>query len=189
MKKLVSVLMVLAMSVSLLFQTSAGTFKENGATKVPTSMSYKDIKHFADVVADVRGREAIIVNAVPYNGDPVTWIARVGVASDNGGYVFDDYVITTCPYGIDPVTNTVNTLPFLNVEEGRAIFGTSWYYFGIFDDVTHASCGFGIAERIKRWSETTDLSFTGISQRGIGYTGSYKEICSSNFIEEHTITS
>ena len=187
MKKIVCLILASVMSLSILISSNAGSFTPQGYTRVPTSISYKDISHLADVVADVRGKETIIVNATSYQGKPTTWIARIGVATESGEYEYDDYAITTCPYGLDPNTNTVNTLPFSSIDEGRAMYGTSWYYFGIFDDLTNSICGFGIAERIKRWSEYSDLSYTGSCARGIAYTGLFPEACSVTFIQEHTI--
>ena len=66
------------------------------------------------------------------------------------------------------------------------MYGPSWYYFGLFDDVTHNICGFAIAERLRRWPAWDDMTFSGVTKRNIGYSGTYTENPRYSFIEEHT---
>lgn len=143
------------------------------------------------------GKQATILNAVRYNGSATNWIIRIGFengTNESGEKVFNnvgDYAITVYPYARDPKTDEITTLPFRNDDEANAYFARandvnrSWFYFGLFDDVDHNSCGFAVAERIKRWADWKDLSFSGTTGRGVHYAGSYTEGSSPNFLNEH----
>ena len=190
MKKfLISVLLIGAMLVSMLSSVNAANYTggyivNNIMTKSPTYISYEDIARLAEVATEATGKQATIVNATRFNGSDTTWIVRLAYgdsAYENAG----DYVLTVFPYSWDTVAGQVVSLPFKNKEEGTALYGSSWYYFGLFDDVTHNICGFAVAERIKRWPRWDELSFSGVTYRKIGYPGSYTEPCSYQFIEEH----
>lgn len=188
-KRIISLVLALTFVFATVLSTNAATFSQGAAvgtvtTKNPTSISYKDISRLAELATTVRGKQAKIVNATRYNGSNTTWVARLNFG-DGGDQCAADFVLTVIPYSWDSVKLSVTSLPFSNVEEGTAKFGPCWYYFGLFDDATHQSCGFAIAERIKRWPNWDDLTFSGVTYRGVSYTGSYTEGCDSAFIEKH----
>lgn len=146
------------------------------------------------------GKQATVLNAVRYNGSATNWIIRIGFdagKNESGEQIFNnvgDYAITVYPYARDPKTDEITTLPFRSDDEANAYFakagdlyGTnrSWFFFGLFDEVDHNSCGFAVAERIKRWADWKDLSFSGTTGRGVHYAGSYTEGSSQNFLNEH----
>lgn len=163
---------------------TGGSIVGNVLTKTPTAISYADIARLAEVATEANGKQASIVNATKYNGSNTTWIVRLcyGNTYENAA----DYVLTVIPYSWDTVAGKVVSLPFANMEEGRAMYGPSWYYFGLFDDVTHNICGFAIAERLRRWPAWDDMTFSGVTKRNIGYSGTYNEHPRYSFIEEHT---
>ncbi len=180
---------ILVNTLVLGFSANAATFTggnvvNNVITKVPTSITYEDLTRLESVATDATGKQAYIVNATKYNGSDSTWIVRL--AFGNGTYENGaDYVITLLPYSSDVNTQQVVSLPFKDIAEGTEIYGTSWFYFGLFDNDTHNICGYGLAERIKRWPRWDDLSFTGTSKRKNTYTGSYTEVCNSMFLADH----
>lgn len=182
-KRIISLVLALSFVFASVMSANAASFSQNGAAKTPTAITYKDITRLQDLASSTRGKQAKIVNAVRYNGSNTTWVVRLNFG-EAGDQCAADFVITTYPYGRNPKTQEINTLPFGNVEEGTAYFGPCWYFFGVFDDVTHNSCGFCVAERIKRWPDWKDLSFSGVTARGVGYTGSYPQTC-DEFVADH----
>lgn len=180
-----SMTMVLLTAMSANAATyTGGNVVGNVLTKTPTAISYADIARLAEVATETNGKQASIVNATKYNGSNTTWIVRLcyGNTYENAA----DYVLTVIPYSWDTVAGKVVSLPFANLEEGKAMYGSSWYYFGLFDDVTHNICGFAIAERLRRWPAWDDMTFSGITKRNISYSGTYSENPRYSFIEEHT---
>ena len=186
-------LIVLSLSVTMVLLTvmsvnaatyTGGNIVGNVLTKTPTAISYADIARLAEVATEANGKQASIVNATRYNGSNTTWIVRLcyGNTYENAA----DYVLTVIPYSWDTVQGKVVSLPFANIEEGKTMYGPSWYYFGLFDDVSHNICGFAIAERLRRWPAWDDMTFSGITKRNIGYSGTYSEKPRYSFIEEHT---
>lgn len=186
-------LIVLSLSVTMVLLTvmsvnaatyTGGNIVGNVLTKTPTAISYADIARLAEVATEANGKQASIVNATRYNGSNTTWIVRLcyGNTYENAA----DYVLTVIPYSWDTVQGKVVSLPFANIEEGKTMYGPSWYYFGLFDDVSHNICGFAIAERLRRWPAWDDMTFSGITKRNIGYSGTYSEQPRYSFIEEHT---
>lgn len=187
-KRIVSLVLALTFVFASVFTANAATFSQGTTygtitTKNPTSMSYKDVGRLAEIASSVRGKTARVVNATRYNGSNNTWIARLQF--DGADQCAADFVLTTFPYSWDSATETVTSLPFKNVEEGTAMYGPCWYYFGLFDDATHQSCGFALAERIKRWPSWTDMTFSGQTSRGVHYTGAYTAPSDNAFIEAH----
>lgn len=184
MKRIVSLVLAASFVFASVFSVSAASYVQNGTVKTTTFISYKDLNRLTEVATTEKGKQCRIVNAQKYNGSDTTWIVRLSFAGETA-----DYAITCFPYGRDPKTQEITTLPFKSKEEGNAWAcngqKTSWFYFGLFDDVMHNSCGFGIAERIKRWPEWNDLNFSGKTTRGVYYTGSYAEGSSEAFIENH----
>lgn len=186
-------LIVLSLSITMVLLTvmsvnaatyTGGNIVGNVLTKTPTAISYADIARLAEVATEANGKQASIVNATRYNGSNTTWIVRLcyGNTYENAA----DYVLTVIPYSWDTVQGKVVSLPFANIEEGKTMYGPSWYYFGLFDDVSHNICGFAIAERLRRWPAWDDMTFSGITKRNIGYSGTYSEQPRYSFIEEHT---
>ena len=167
-------LIVLSLSVTMVLLTvmsvnaatyTGGNIVGNVLTKTPTAISYADIARLAEVATEANGKQASIVNATRYNGSNTTWIVRLcyGNTYENAA----DYVLTVIPYSWDTVQGKVVSLPFANIEEGKTMYGPSWYYFGLFDDVSHNICGFAIAERLRRWPAWDDMTFSGITKRNI----------------------
>lgn len=188
-KRIISLVLALTFVFASVLSTNAASFSQGATvgtvtTKNPTSISYKDISRLADIATNVRGKQARIVNATRYNGSNTVWVVRLNFG-EAGDQCAADFIVNVYPYSWDSKTQSVTSLPFANAEEGTAKFGPCWYYFGLFDDVTHQSCGFALAERIKRWPNWTDASFSGITYRGVGYTGSYAEGCDVAFMEKH----
>ena len=189
MKKITSLFLVIIMIIVQAVSVSAASYSsgyQTGTitTKTPTNITYSDISRLAEIATQQNSKQAIIVNATRYNGSSTTWIVRLAF----GGSEYTnaaDYVLNVLPYSWDANTNTVVSLPFKSIEEGTTMYGSSWYYFGVFDDINHNICGFVVAERINRWPAWNDLKFSGVNKRGIGYTGSYTEPCSDSFIESH----
>ena len=196
MKKVISLVLAMSFVFASVFAANAASFSQSGATKTPTAISYRDFKRLVEptkdkdgkevpsVVEKVRGKKASIVNAVRYNGSNTTWIVRLSFG-EAGDQCAADFVVTCYPYSRDPKTQTITSLPFTTVKEGTAIYGPCWYYFGLFDDIMHDSCGFAVCERIKRWPDWKDLSFSGSTKRGVYYSGSYAEGNDTAFIENH----
>ena len=188
-KIIISSIFILALMLSMISNVTAATFTggsivNNVMTRVPTSISYEDITRLETVASDATGKPAYVVNATKFNGSDTTWIVRM--AFGNSTYeAAADYVLTLVPYSFDTVAGKVTSLPFKDIQEGTELYGKNWYYFGLFDKVTHNICGYAIAERIKRWPRWDDLTFNGITHRNVGYTGSYTEPCSSMFLVEH----
>lgn len=188
-KRIISLVLALTFVFASVLSTNAASFSQGATvgtvtTKNPTSISYKDISRLAELATNVRGKQARIVNATRYNGSSTVWVVRLNFG-EGGDQCAADFIINVYPYSWDSKTQSVTSLPFANVEEGTAKFGPCWYYFGLFDDVTHQSCGFAIAERIKRWPNWTDMSFSGVTYRGVAYNGSYTEPNDQAFIEKH----
>lgn len=184
MKKVISLVLAMSFVFASVFAANAASFSQSGATKTPTAISYRDINRLAEIATTVRGKQARVVNAIKYNGNATNWIVRLSFG-DTGDQCAADFAITCYPYSRDPKTQMITSLPFVTVEEGTAIYGPCWYYFGLFDDVMHNSCGFAVCERIKRWPDWKDLSFSGKTNRGVLYTGSYAEGNDVAFIENH----
>lgn len=183
MKKIIGIVSIVAMMLTMAFSANAAQYSLNGNAKAPTSISYKDISRLVEVASSVKGSQAKVVNAMRYNGSNTTWIVRLSYGAE--GANSEDFVLTTYPYVYDMEKKQVTSLPFKNVEEGTQMFGPSWMYFGLFGDNDFNSCGFCVAERIKRWPKWNDLSFNGTTKKGITYKGSYAEPCSSTFLEDH----
>ena len=187
-KRIISLVLAMSFVFASVLSTNAASFSQSGNAKTPTALTYKDVSRLVDVATHVRGKQHRIVNATKYNGSDTIWVVRL-VSGSGMEQKQEDYVLNVYPYGRDPETQEVNTLPFKNVEEGTKKFGPAWFYFGVFDDVSHNSCGFVVAERIKRWPNWDDLSFSGPQpgnfSRGIYYTGSYKQESSDSFMEKH----
>ena len=181
MKKLLSlmlsVVMVLAMSLSTFAGTSQTTMANGGKTRIPTSIGYKDFAHMLQVAQEVSGNECVIVNAQPYNNDQTTWVIRMVV-----GETMNDYVVTTIPY--TNVNGTVTSLPFESVEEGTAMYSPNWYYSAMYDDTDHNICGYMLTSRIHRWAGWDDLSFVGTDRRNVAYSGVFTKPSSATFLEE-----
>ena len=188
MKKIISILLAITFLIVSTFTIYAAEFTQSGNSKIPVSISYKDLTRLEEVANGMYiDRSYKIVNAIKYNGNSNIWIVRLSFLKD-GESVLEDYVINLYPYIIDNETNVVTSLPFRSVEDGNKIFGPAWFYFGLLDNIAHNICGFGIAERINRWPKWEDLSFNGnngLTYGKVGYIGSYKEPCSENFIHEH----
>lgn len=179
---------VLAMTlvVATAISTNAATYNTNTlgnvVTKTPTAITYKDLRGLVAVASKERGKQARIINAQKYNGSDTTWVARL-YFGDEGDQCAADFAITTIPYSWDTVKLMVTSLPFADTAEGTKMYGPCWYYFGVFGTRDHQSCGFGLAERIKRWPEWYDRTFSGVTHRGVGYTGSYAEESNVDFLE------
>ena len=194
MKKLLSLVLCLTFIVSTVFNAFAATYVDGAqvgtvVSKTPTNLFYKDFVHLEEVASDVNGKQARIVNATRYNGSNTTWVVRLEITSAEGK-TSADYVVNVVPYSRDLITNQVLSIPANGkAADGVPIYGSSWYYCGVYDDTTsHNICGFLLAERIHRFASWNDLNFTGTNKRGIEYSGSYKEECSSNFLESHIET-
>lgn len=190
MKKIISVLLIVMMITSSIMPVSAATYTTGAivgtvVSKTPTNVFYKDLIRFEEVATNTYGKQSRIINATRYNGSATTWIVRLEVGSGEDKTTAD-YVLNVTPYSKDLATNQIVSVPANgNIQEGVAMYGPSWFYFGIFDDVKHDLCGFMVAERIRRYSAWGDLRFNGTNKRGITYTGSYPENSSSNFLEGH----
>ena len=187
MKKIIKMIITCIILFATLSNTFAATYVDsiqNGViTKNPTSFSYKDLLRLEEVATTVTSKQVKVVNATKYNNNDNVWVVRLKFG--NGDDVqFSDFVLTTLPYAKDS-NDKVISLPFNTIEEGCELYGPKWYYFGIYDNATHNSCGFIIAERIKRYSKWMDLSFNGQNKKGINYYGTYNEECSEDFLEEH----
>ena len=193
MKKITSLLLVLVFVLSSIITTSAATYIEGAqvgtiVTKTPTNVFYKDLVRFEEVATDTNGKQAKIINATRYNGSSTTWIVRLEIGTGEEKTTAD-YVLNVAPYSKDIVTSQITSVPANGkVADGVAIYGPSWYYFGVFDDAKHDLCGFMVAERIRRYAAWSDLRFSGTNKRGIAYTGSYTESSSANFLESHIET-
>ena len=74
---------------------------------------------------------------------------------------------------------------FKDIEDGCKLYGSNWYYFGLYSDSDFNTCGFCIAERVKRWVNRYNLDFSGSTFNGQSYIGKYREECSDNFLQEH----
>lgn len=186
-KRIVSLVLACTFVFASAFAANAATYVDGPTvgtvvTKNPTSMSYKDLERLTVIASNVRGKQAKIVNATRYNGSNTTWIVRLFFAQ--GDQCAADFVVNVLPYSWDTQRQVVTSLPFKDAEEGTAMYGPCWYYFGLFDDATHQSCGFALAERIKRWPGTYDLTFSGFTHRGVGYTGSYPTASEDDFMEK-----
>ena len=190
MKKILSLLFISIFTISSMVPSNAATYVQGAqvgtiVTKTPTNVFYKDLVRLEEVATDTNGKQARIVNATRYNGSNTTWVVRleVGTGEDKTSA---DYVLNVVPYSKDVLTNQIVSVPANGkAADGVAIYGPSWYYFGVFDEGSHNLCGFMLAERIKRFSAWKDLSFTGKNKRGIDYVGSYTEESKVNFLESH----
>ena len=182
----------LLLTVSLVFTTISSSFAatyiggnvvNNVLTKTPTNITLDDIARLTEIATEMTGKQASIVNAVRYNGSNTTWVVRLcfGNSYENAA----DYVLTVLPYSWDLTQAKVVSLPFKTTEEGRNIYGPSWYYFGLFDDVSHNICGFAIAERLRRWPSWADKTYSGTTKRGVTYSGTYEKEPSYSFIEDY----
>lgn len=190
MKKIISVLLIVMMITSSIMPVSAATYTTGAVvgtvvSKTPTNIFYKDLVRFEEVATNTYGKQSRIINATRYNGSATTWIVRLEVGTGEEKTT-SDYVLNVAPYSKDMATNQIVSVPANGkIEEGVAIYGPSWFYFGVFDNTKHDLCGFMVAERIRRYSAWSDLRFNGTNKRGIAYTGSYTENSSSNFLESH----
>lgn len=193
-KKIISLVLALTFVLSSVFSANAASYITDGQKKIPTELTLKDLDRLSKVMSTVRGKTAYIVNAKRYNDNGTTWIVRMSFGEE-GDQCAGDFVVNCYPYARDPKTQEINTLPFKTVEEGTKMFGPCWYFFGLFDDLHHNSCGFAVAERIKRWPSWRDYSFSkdemegqnsGRTYRGVVYSGSYTEEMDVNFVANHT---
>ena len=191
MKKIISILLISMMVMSSIIPANAAKYV-TGATvgtvisKTPNNVYFKDLIRFEEVATNTYGKQSRVVNATRYNGSATTWVVRLEVGTGEEKTTAD-YILNVAPYSRDLATNKIVSVPANgNISEGVAIYGPSWFYFGVFDDDSrHDICGFMVAERIRRYSAWGDLRFNGTNKRGITYTGSYTEPCSSNFLESH----
>ena len=201
-KRIISLVLALTFVFASVLTTNAASFSQGATlgtitTKTPVAISYKDISRLAEIATNVRGKQARIVNATKYNGSNTTWIVRLNFG-DDGNQCAGDFVVNVYPYSWDLATQRVAALPFEGEADkgGTAKFGPCWYYFGLFDDVSHQICGFAVAERINRWPNWDDqrfdsaianqgTQFPGTTFRGVRYTGAYPEISSLSFVEDH----
>lgn len=176
-------LVIITISNSFAATFIGGNTVNNVLTKTPTYVTLDDIARLAEIATEVNGKQASIVNAVRYNNSNTTWIVRLcfGNSYENAA----DYVLTVLPYSWDIGASKVVSLPFKSTEEGREIYGSSWYYFGLFDDVSHNICGFAIAERLRRWPAWADKTYSGTTKRGVEYSGIYTSDPSYSFIEDY----
>lgn len=173
LKRIIS---VLALTFILGVQTFGATFTTDGVTKTPLTITTKDFDRLLQVVRNVSGEENVkIINLQMINN--TTYAVRIRRGQDQT----NDYIITTIPYTYNAELQKVTSLPFKNVEDGNKMYGKNWYYFGLISDVGNEICGFGLAERIKRWSGWEDLQYTGITDSGKAYIGSYSLPCSEDF--------
>lgn len=208
-KRIVSLVLALTFVLASVLSTNAASSTTNGLAKTPTNITLKDISRLAEKATAVTGQQARIVNATRYGNSSTTWIVRLAFGNGNDESACNcagDFVLTTYPYQWDAVELKAKGLPFSSYEEGTAMFGPCWYYFGVFDDKTHQSCGYVVAERINRWPNWTDLRFDngplvttatgavdqignrgnrGTTARGMHYSGAYTEESSEAFIEKH----
>lgn len=183
-KTIITFVMVLGIITNSFAATYVDSIQNNTRVKNPTGFSYKDLIRLEEIAASTSGKQVKVVNAVKYNNNKNIWIVRLkyGIGDE---VEYADFVLTTLAYAKDSNSDTIISLPFKTIEEGCEIYGPKWYYYGIYDDTNHNSCGFIVAERIKRWSKWSDLNFTGKNKKGINYYGNYNEECSENFLEEH----
>lgn len=190
MKKIISVLLIAMMITTSIVPVSAATYTTGAVvgtivSKTPTNVFYKDLVRFEEVATNTYGKQSRIINATRYNGSATTWVVRLEIGT-GAEKTTSDYVLNVAPYSKDMATNQIVSVPANGkIDEGVAIYGSSWFYFGVFDDAKHDICGFIVAERIRRYSAWNDLRFNGTNKRGIVYTGSYTEPSSANFLESH----
>lgn len=169
MKRWLCLLMALLMMSSTCF---AATYTKIGDSKTPVTIELKDFDRLLEVAKEVQNCNVIMTNAQKINDN--TWAVRLQY--DRSADVTADYIVSTIPYTWNNDLRKVTSLPFKDIKEGTETYGPNWYYFGVFDAVDHEICGFGLAQRVKRWPSWDDLSF------GTGY---YSEPCSVNFYSNH----
>lgn len=188
MKKRILTLLAIVLIFTSFVNSYGAAYVEsqnNGTiVKTPTSFSYKDIIKIEEIATVANGKQVKVVNAIKYNNDNNVWIARLKFGTDENSE-YADFLLTTLPYTKNIETNKVVSLPFNTVEEGCKLYGAKWYYFGILDDKTHNTCGYIVAQRIKRWSKPYDLTFTGKTKAGVIYTGAYTEDSNDEFLKLH----
>lgn len=166
----------------------------------PTAITYKDLRQLVKIVKKVYpNKDYKIINARPYNNDPSTWIVRLHCDFENSkdNFCQGDFVINVLDYHFDATSFKLTSLADLygingtmdlgspELKSACKLYGPCWYYFGLFDDAYHDICGFGLAQRIKRWPTWDDLTFNGSTYDGKYYTGSYTEKSDMNFLENH----
>ena len=190
MKRFFKILLATMLIFAVITSTYGATFIESAnagysTTKTPTGFSYKDIIRLEEVATAANEKQVKVVNAVKYNANEAVWIARLKFGTDENAE-YADFLLTTLPYTREIETNKVVSLPFKTVEEGCQLYGAKWYYFGILDDKEHNTCGFIVAQRIKRWSKPFDLEYTGKAKDGTIYQGTYTEDSNDEFLKLHT---
>lgn len=136
------------------------------------SLSIVNINRLAGVITKIRGKQTILINAANC-GTPDKWVARVYSDINNR---IEDFALTTYEK---------NGLPFSSVEEGNAIFGPGWFYYGIYDSANSNVFGYVVAEKINNYPKWEDLSFSGKTNRGVRFEGSYTENNDKDFITNH----
>lgn len=186
-KKMFKTISLIVMIFSLSICTHAATYvgsAQSGTivTKTPTSISYSDLSRFTIIASKSTGKQAKILNATKVNGSNTTWAMRICYDKYENAA---DYIVNVLPYSIDTSTGKVLSLPFSTVEEGTKLYGKSWFYFVVYDNVDKEICGYAIAERIRRFPNFNDNTFAGRTVRNIEYSGFYEEPSSYTFMEEH----
>ena len=121
-KKVLSVVLALALVVVTAFSSVAAT--KQG------SIELADLKRFQEVVAQVRGKNAKIINYAKVG--PGEWMVRLEVKDANGA------ADQCCG---DFRVRFSSTAPSQGTNLGKC-----WYWFGLFDN-TNNICGYGIAVR------------------------------------------
>lgn len=181
---IVSALMVFSMAINVYAATHVdGNLNSPILVKTPTAISYGDLSRFRYVASKATGKTAKILNATRVNGSNTTWAMRICYDNyDNPA----DYIVTVLPYAIEKETGKDVSLPFNTLEEGAKIYGKSYYYFVLYDNEDKGICGYAVAERIRRFPNFHDNTFSGTTKRNISYSGVYEEPSSYNFMEEHT---
>lgn len=186
-KKIVSLILSLTFVLSQVVSVCAATYVGGAAngvimSKTPTAISLNDLKRFTTIASNSTGKQAKILNATRVNGSNTTWAMRI--CYDNYENAAD-YIVNVLPYSIDVTTGKVLSLPFNTVEEGTKLYGKSWFYFVVYGDIDKEICGYAIAERIRRFPNINDNTFSGRTLRNIQYNGVYEEANSFTFMEDH----
>lgn len=181
MKKLISLCLALCLVFGSIINTNAASYiVSNGVFKTPSTVELKDFKRLLEVAREVQSCDVKITNAQQI--DSTTWAVRLQYDREKDRTA--DYIVTTLAYGWDNNSRKVISLPFDNTKDGTGKYGPNWYYFGLFSSDDHEICGFGLAERIKRWPSWNDLTFSGTTFSGKTYNGTYAQLCSEHFVED-----
>lgn len=184
----------------------------NRHTYVLKEMNLKDINRIITTVIPtmkemnmlVKNLPAKIINAKRL--DATHFVIRMEFGErGKDDTICEDFFITPASYTRDETDKAdiqyyIGSDKVYTANEMVKLYGPSCFYFGVFDDNTHDICGFGIAERIKRWPEWSDLSYkpdefcfkdSNIFSRftsfanSIGDNFTYNEKSSQSFVEEH----